>query len=222
MKRPTKTTTTPTSAHHTRPWHDAERHLARTDKRLARVIRAIGPCGLTPSRGGFEFLARSIVFQQLSLKAAGTIFRRLKDLLGGCVTANRMLELSPAQMRTAGISRQKATYLHDLARKAISRDLPIARLPRLSDERVRDAITSVKGLGAWSADMYLIFVLNRPNILPTLDVGVRNGVELVYGIRPDAEQFAALQQLWAPYCSIACWYLWAEKNRRKPRTRKRP
>ncbi|MCC6963157.1 MAG: DNA-3-methyladenine glycosylase 2 family protein [candidate division Zixibacteria bacterium] len=220
MKKPRKTTT-PTGAGQSRPWHAAERHLARTDKRLARVIRAIGPCDLTPSRGGFEFLARSIVFQQLSLKAAGTIFRRLKDLLGGRVTAKRMLELSPAQMRTAGISRQKATYLHDLAQKVISRELPITRLPRLSDERVRAAITSVNGLGAWSADMYLIFVLNRPNVLPTLDVGVRNGVELVYGTRPDAEQFAALQQLWAPYCSIACWYLWAEKNRRMSRTRQR-
>jgi len=220
MKTPSRTTASSGVRRH-RPWHEAERHLARTDKRLARVIRAIGPCDLAPSRGGFEFLARSIVFQQLSLKAAGTIFRRLRDLLGGRVTAQRMLGLSPAQMRTAGISRQKATYLHDLAQKVISRELPIARLPRLSDERVRDAITGVKGLGPWSADMYLIFVLNRPNVLPTLDVGVRNGVEMVYGTRPDAEQFAALQQLWAPYCSIACWYLWAEKNRRQSRTRQR-
>ncbi len=156
---------------------------------------------------------RSIVYQQLSLKAAGTIYGRLKSLAGGRITARRISDLTPGQLRSAGISRQKATYLADLSARVLSGKLPLAHLSRVSDDRVRELITSVKGLGPWSADMYLIFVLNRPNILPTLDVGVRIGIELVYGTRPDAQTWDLLRKRWSPYCSVAAWYMWARKNR---------
>ncbi len=156
---------------------------------------------------------RSIVYQQLSLKAAGTIYGRLKSLAGARVTARRISALTAGQLRSAGISRQKAAYLADLSARVLSGRLPLAHLSRVSDDRVRELITSVKGLGPWSADMYLIFVLNRPNILPTLDVGVRIGIELVYGTRPDAQTWDLLRKRWSPYCSVAAWYLWAKKNR---------
>lgn len=195
-------------------WKDAVAHLKRSDLILARAIKLIGPCALDKGVGGFDTLARTIIYQQLSLKAAGTIFGRIKHLAGKSkLTPASVVGLSDGQLRSAGVSRPKISYLRDLCSRVSASEISFRNFPRMSDDQVRVALTSVKGLGVWSADMYLIFVMNRTNVLPTKDQGLINGICLLYRCQIPEIDWDELRTRWSPYCSIASWYLWAYKNR---------
>ena len=188
----------------------AVRHLKKSDPVLAAIIERVGPYRLTFREPTFETLVRSIAFQQLNGKAAKTIFDRLVAAAGGSLTPESILALTPDEMRAVGLSRQKLAYMRDLAERTRSGEIDFARLPAMSDEDVIEHLTRVKGIGEWSAQMFLMFALRRPNILPTADYGVRAAIMKNYRKRklPDHKQIVKLARAWHPYCSVACWYLW--------------
>ena len=189
------------------------RLLLRRDPVLAALIRAHGPCGLADGAGidYFAALVRSIVFQQLSTKAASTIHARLLGLLpDGKATAQALAALTEEQFRSVGISRQKSMYLRDLAEKVVSGVVTLDAVEQLDDEGVITALTTVKGIGRWTAEMFLMFRLHRPDVLPVGDLGILTAVQRAYGMRkrPTPERLRKLGEAWKPYRSIACWYLW--------------
>jgi DNA-3-methyladenine glycosylase II len=163
-----------------------------------------------PTLDPFPALVRTITAQQISTKAAATIHGRLIALMPGGVMPDALLELSDDQFRQAGLSRQKAAYLRDLASKVNSGELPIASLHELDDEAVIEAIVKVKGLGRWSAEMFLMFRLRRPDVLPVGDLGIVNAIQRLYGLRkrPTAARMQKIGEAWRPYRTVACWYLW--------------
>jgi len=158
----------------------------------------------------FEMLARAIVFQQLSTKAATTIYRRLEEAAGGALTPESIQNLSVGEMRRAGLSRQKLGYIRDLAEHALSGKVDFAKLPAMSDEQVIASLTDIKGVGVWTAHMFLLFSLRRPNVLPIGDLGVRVAIQKAYRKRkmPTPKQVERIARGWHPYCSYAAWYLW--------------
>jgi DNA-3-methyladenine glycosylase II len=191
----------------------ARRHLATADPVLATAIRQIGPCGLATRAGRppFETLARSIVSQQLSARAATTIFARVQALLAdGRVRPADLLALAETDLRLAGLSSRKIQYVRDLAQRVESGALRLDVLARRSDEEVIDALTEVKGIGQWTAEMFLIFRLRRPDVLPLDDQGLVGAVKKLYRMRtaPTPERLTRLAEPWRPYRSVACWYLW--------------
>jgi DNA-3-methyladenine glycosylase II len=188
----------------------AVRHLKKSDPVLAAIIQRVGPCRLTFREPTFESLIRSIAFQQLNGKAAKSIYDRLVAAAGGKLTPESVLGLTIQQMRAVGLSRQKLAYMRDLAERTRSGEIDFARLPAMSDEDVIEHLTRVKGIGVWSAQMFLMFALRRPNVLPTADYGVRAAIKKEYRKRklPDHKQIVKLARVWHPYCSVACWYLW--------------
>lgn len=185
-------------------------HLKKSDAILASIIARVGPCKMTYREPTFEMLARAIVFQQLSTKAARTIYGRLEEAAGGALTPQAIQNLSVGEMRRAGLSRQKLGYIRDLAEHAISGKVDFARLPEMSDEEVIAALTDIKGIGVWTAHMFLLFSLRRPNILPVGDLGVRMAIQRFYRKRklPTPKQIEQVAKTWHPYCSYAAWYLW--------------
>lgn len=158
----------------------------------------------------FRALVRSIVFQQLHGKAARAIFDRLQDKAGGKITPDSILNLRPAQMRTLGLSRQKLTYIRDLARKTRDGVVRFDKFPEMGDDEVIAELTQVKGIGQWTAHMFLMFALRRGNILPTGDFGVRSAMRKAYGMKvmPKPRTMERIAKCWHPYCSIASWYMW--------------
>ena len=188
----------------------AVRHLKKSDPVLAAIIERVGPYRVTFREPTFQTLVRSIAFQQLNGKAARSIFDRLVAAAGGTLTPESILALTVEQMRAVGLSRQKLSYIRDLAERTRLGEIDFARLPEMSDEDVIEHLTRVKGIGVWSAQMFLMFALQRPNILPTADYGVRAAIKKQYRKRklPDHEQIVKLARAWHPYCSVACWYLW--------------
>jgi DNA-3-methyladenine glycosylase II len=192
----------------------ATRLLARRDPVLGAIIRAQGPCELGAARDRFDhfaMLVRAIVFQQLSGKAATTIHTRLIELLPlRRADAAAIAALSDEQLRTAGISRQKARYLRDLCDKVAAGDVPLDSLDSMTDDEVIDALTRVKGIGRWTAEMFLIFRLQRPDVLPVDDLGIVTAMRRAYGLRkkPTPERMRKIGEAWRPYRSIASWYLW--------------
>jgi DNA-3-methyladenine glycosylase II len=191
----------------------ARRILLRRDPVLAALIRQHGPCGLAAAQRSdhFSALVRAIVFQQLSTKAASTIYSRLVALLpGGELTPAALAALSDDQLRSAGISRQKGSYLRDLCAKVGKGVVPLDDLEGMDDEQVVAALTTVKGIGRWSAEMFLMFRLHRPDVLPVGDLGIVNAVMKVYRLRkkPTPERLRRLGEAWKPYRSVASWYLW--------------
>ena len=189
------------------------RLLLRKDPVLAALIRAHGPCGLADGVRieYFAALARSIIFQQLSTKAASTIHSRFLGLLpDGQVTAPALAALTDEQFRSVGISRQKSMYLRDLSEKVASGVVALEAVEHLDDEDVITALTTVKGVGRWTAEMFLMFRLHRPDVLPVGDLGILTAVQRAYGLRkrPTPERLRKLGEAWRPYRSIACWYLW--------------
>ena len=155
-------------------------------------------------------LARAIVFQQLSTKAARTIYGRLEEAAGGALTPESIQNLSVGEMRRAGLSRQKLGYIRDLAEHALSGKVDFAKLPAMSDEEVIASLTDIKGVGVWTAHMFLLFSLRRPNVLPVGDLGVRMAIQKAYRKRkmPTPKQVEQIAKGWHPYCSYAAWYLW--------------
>ena len=192
----------------------ARRALLRKDPVLAAIIKRHGPCGLGAARERFDHFAmmvRAIVFQQLSTKAATTIHDRLMGLLpGGVPNAAALAALTDEQLRGAGISRQKALYLRDLCDKVASGAVQLDLVDALDDEAVIAALTTVKGVGRWTAEMFLIFRLQRPDVLPVGDLGIVTAVQRAYGLRkpPTPDRLRRIGEAWRPYRSIACWYLW--------------
>ena len=188
-------------------------HLRKVDPVMARLIDTIGTCKLTLRDQGshFDAIARSIVFQQLSGKAASTIHGRFEGLYGGRSPLPAELTVTPDErLRGAGLSRGKSAYLKDLAARVVSGDLPVEMLHELSDEEVIAALTRVKGIGRWTAQMFLMFRLGRPDVLPDLDLGVQKGIQIAYRLRklPSPERVKKIGAKWAPYRTIASWYLW--------------
>ena len=191
----------------------AVRHLKRVDPALRRVIERVGACGLHLRVDGhaFDHVARAIVYQQLSGKAAATIYARVHALYGGRPpTPAELVATLPARLRRAGLSRQKASYLKDLARHALSGAVPFDMLDTLPDDAVIEALTAVRGIGVWTAQMFLMFRLGRLDVLPVLDLGIQKGMRRTYGLRrlPKPAQMERIAAAWRPYRSIACWYLW--------------
>ena len=156
-------------------------------------------------------LLRSIVGQQLSTKAARTIYERLTEIFGGRTpTPRELLEADPELIREAGLSRAKVSYLRDLAEHVEDGELDLQALPELADEEVSAQLTAIKGLGQWTVDMFLIFHLGRPDVLPVGDLGIRRAVQVQYGLKelPDAQKLAEIAEPWRPWRSLACLYLW--------------
>jgi len=190
----------------------ARRVLMRRDPILAAVIRKHKTRSLldTPAMDPFPALCRTITAQQISTKAAATIHGRLVALMPRGVTPKAMLALTDEHLRGAGLSRQKMAYLRDLAIKVQEGELPVHSLHELTDEDVIEAIVKVKGLGRWSAEMFLMFRLHRPDILPVDDLGIVNAMQRLYGLRkrPKPDRMKKIAESWRPYRTVACWYLW--------------
>ena len=196
---------------------EAVEHLRRSDPVLASVIETVGAFAMIYREPTFETLARAIVFQQLNGKAARTIWQRLVDAAGGEPLApEALLKLRTPALRRVGLSRQKATFVRELARHVTEGKLDFAAMPALSDEEVTNALTQVKGIGEWTAHMFLIFALRRPDVLPTGDYGVRAAIKKLYRKRklPTPRHMEKLARSWRPYCSVACWYLWRSMDTR--------
>jgi len=186
-------------------------HLKQADGVLAAIIERVGPFRMEYREPDFQLLVRSIVNQQLSGKAAATIFKRLKEAAkDDPLTPESILKLRPAKMRSVGLSKQKTTYIRDLARLTRAGELVFEHLPALEDAAVIERLTSLKGVGVWTAHMFLIFALRRPNVLPVGDLGVRAAIKKAYGLAelPKPAEIERLAQSWHPYCSVASWYLW--------------
>jgi DNA-3-methyladenine glycosylase II len=158
----------------------------------------------------FSSLAEAIVYQQLNGKAAVTIFRRFAALAGEPLTPSGILKLSDEQLRSVGLSKQKSAYLKDLSAKTAAGALDFSRLAGLPDEEVIQHLTQVKGIGVWTAHMFLMFSLRRPDVLPTGDYGVQMAIRKHYKKRklPKPQDMEKIAKVWAPYRSVACWYLW--------------
>ena len=206
-------------------------HLRRVDPVLARVIDAVGPCRFTVRDTGshLDHVLRAIVYQQLSGSAASTIHGRVVALYGGASpTAAQLLDTPEDSLRAAGLSRQKIGYLKDLAQRVHANDLPIDDLHELDDTAVIEALTRVKGIGRWTAEMFLMFRLGRPDVLPDLDLGIRKAIQRAYRLRrlPNSERVHAIGAAWSPYRTIASWYLWrsleVDDGRPRPTKRARP
>ena len=185
-------------------------HLKKCDPVLRAIIERVGPFRIEYGPAEFASLAEAIVYQQLNGKAALTIFNRFADLAGRPITPEGILKLSDEQMRSVGLSKQKSAYLKDLAAKTASGLLNFSRLPDLSDKEVIKHLTQVKGIGVWTAHMFLIFSLRRPNVLPTGDYGVQMAVKKHYKKRklPKPKDMEKIARAWEPYRSVACWYMW--------------
>ena len=181
---------------------------------LARVIDSIGPFTLEPRGGSFRALAQAIFFQQLAGPAARAIMGRVLDLLGTddarFFTSEEFLAASDEDLRAAGLSRQKLAYLRDLADKFASGQLRDDEFADLDDEEVISRVSSVKGIGRWTAEMFLIFSLGRPDVLPVDDLGVRRGFQQVYALdgMPSPEQMRSIAEPWRPFRTVGTWYMW--------------
>ena len=193
----------------------AVRHLSKADDRLAELIKVVGPFSaeLRSMSSPFEALARNIVYQQLNGTAAATIHSRVLALFGGKsrMRPQDILEASDEALRSAGLSRNKAEALRDLAAKTLDGTVPtLARLRRMSDEEIIERLTAVRGIGRWTVEMLLMFRLGRPDVLPVGDYGVRKGFSLVYqpDELPTPKQLAEYGERWRPYRTVASWYMW--------------
>jgi 3-methyladenine DNA glycosylase/8-oxoguanine DNA glycosylase len=193
----------------------ARRLLMSRDPVLGAIIRANGPCGLAEVQRDdpFHALVEAIVSQQLSSKAAATIFDRFVALFPGrgFPAPDAILGASLESLRGAGLSRQKTGYIHDLCRRILDGSLRLGALGRMDDEAVIKALTEVRGIGRWTAEMFLMFTLHRPDVLPVDDLGIVKAVQRAYGLRkpPRPDRIRGIGEAWRPYRSVASWYLWA-------------
>ena len=188
-------------------------HLKRADPVLADIIARVGACHMEPRRSGthYDALVRSIIYQQLSGKAAGTIHRRFCALFpSNRPRAELVLSKDDPTLRSVGLSRQKVSYLRDLSARVVDGSLPLAHLGRLSDDAIIEHLVQVKGIGRWTVQMFLMFRLGRPDVLPELDLGVQNAIQRAYGLktRPSPKEVLSMGEKWRPHASVASWYLW--------------
>jgi DNA-3-methyladenine glycosylase II len=197
-------------------WTAEDRKLMKADKRLAAVMKERGPIDPETDRRGsrpdpYEALARAIVGQQLSTKAAASIWTRLLELFDGDAPApEELLRKRPQTLRKAGLSNAKVRFLRDLAKHVKDGDLDLSRLKSLSDEDVIATLIEVNGIGRWTAEMFLIFHLGRPDVVSTGDLGIRRAVQITYGMDdlPGPEELERIAEEWRPHRTLACLYLW--------------
>ncbi len=191
--------------------NEAIRHLRQADPVMREVIRRAGPFRLKLRRDRFYSLVSSIISQQISGKAAASIRRRIEDYVAPeRISPENLQRLKPQQLRGLGVSPQKAGYLLDLAERVASGELKLNRMGRMSDEDVIEALIQVKGIGVWTAQMFLIFALGRPDVFPHDDLGVRAAIRNLYGLDelPTKEVSHRIATPWRPYASVASWYCW--------------
>jgi DNA-3-methyladenine glycosylase II len=185
--------------------------LRKKDKDMRRIIDACGPYALKPKRGHFAALCRAIIGQQLAVAAAATIYERFRKLFPtGRPNPEALLRIREPRLRQAGLSNQKLGYLRDLATHFSNGTIPHRRLNGMSDEEVIVSLTAVKGIGLWTAQMFLIFVLARPDVWPTGDLGIRRALERSFGVSTEAslDDLEQVGEPWRPFRSYAAWYLW--------------
>ncbi len=194
---------------------DSVEYLRKNDTVIRGIIDIIGPCTLKPSKDYYNSLVKSIIHQQLSNKAAGTIYSRFLNQLNNKLSPKNLLDLTDEEFKKAGVSKQKKAYLRDLSEKFYNGNIDLSKLSVLEDEEVINQLTSVRGIGKWSAEMFLIFCLNRLNVLPLDDVGFRNSIKHNYKLKqkPSKEEVLEISKKWVPYRSIAVWYLWQSLNK---------
>ncbi len=186
-------------------------HLKRSDPVMAQIIERIGAYKIEYREPVFQTLVRSIVYQQLHGKAAAAIFGRLKEAArADPLTPESILGLRPQRLRALGLSPQKLSYIRDLARLTRAGKVDFQRCASLDDEAVIEHLTRVKGVGVWTAHMFLIFALRRPDVLPTGDLGIRAAMKKAYHLPdlPKPDEMARIAAPWRPHRSAACWYLW--------------
>jgi len=179
---------------------------------MARIIRRVGPCRIAPSPPGFSTIVRCIIYQQLSGKVAFRLLERLREEVGGehALLPENVLRLTPERMRELGLSRQKIRYIRDFAAGCRNGEIDLEALHRLPDDEVLQRLISRKGVGPWTAHMYMIFALGRLDVLPIGDLGVRVAVGKAYGFdeTPSPGEVEEIAAPWRPYATIATWYLW--------------
>lgn len=190
----------------------AIQHLKQSDPVMAGIVDRVGPYRIQYKQADFHSLARSIVYQQLSGKAAATIFARVVEAAKGQdpLTPEVILRVRPEKLRAAGLSQQKLTYVRDLAQKTRDGVIDFSRLPRMEDEAVIEHLTQVKGVGVWTVQMLLMFALKRKDVLPLADLGIRNAMQRAYELPqpPKPKEMEEIAEKWRPYRTVACWYLW--------------
>ena len=197
----------------TKEYRKAVAHLRNVDPVMAEVISKVGPFKLALRTAGthFDALVRSIVYQQLSGKAAATIHGRVLQLFDpNAPLPAQIIATDHETLRRAGLSNQKASYLRNLAEHALNGSVPIESLHELTDDEIIAALVQVKGIGRWSAQMFLMFRLGRPNVLPDLDLGVQKGIQTAYRMKklPSPKKVLEVGAKWTPYRSMASWYMW--------------
>ena len=200
-------------------WNAAAAHLSGVDPVLAAIIRQVGPCTLAPRKDHFGALCQSIMNQQISMAAARTIWERFRRLFPRSrPTPGAMLTLTDEQLRGAGLSRSKVGYVRSLAAHFDSGAFPARKLAGMDDEQIVQALLPVKGIGRWTAEMFLIFVLNRTDLLPVDDLGLRTQFQRAYGkkTKPEARTMIRAAEKWRPFRSVATWYLWRSQAFLKP------
>ena len=186
-------------------------HFDRHDPQMAKVIRAVGPFKLKRNKNYFQVLCESIIAQQISTKAARAITKRFKKLFDGhSLIPEKVLSLETDRLRGAGLSKQKISYLKDLSKHFFEKSIQPHRLPYLSNEDIILQLTAVHGIGRWTAEMFLIFSLNRLDVLPVDDLGFRSAVKNIYNLKdiPPTRKIRQLAKPWNPYETIATWYCW--------------
>lgn len=186
-------------------------HLRTADPVMRQLIDRAGPCELTLRRGRFQTLVRSIIAQQISTSAARSIRRRLlARLKPGNLTPARLTRETADTLRLVGLSKQKAAYILDLARKVQARQVRLDRVHRFSDEEIIEELVQVKGIGVWTAQMFLIFCLGRPDVFPHGDLGVRSALRNLYRLKdlPDRDTAHQIARPWRPFATVASWYCW--------------
>lgn len=197
-------------------WDDAEKFLSK-DKYIGPLIKKYGPCKISPIDQKLYFidLVESIVSQQLSGKAAKTIFGRVSAGAGE-TTPKNILKVSDEDFRSYGLSRQKLSYIKDLSQKVLDGSLKIELLSKLSDEEIIQELVLVKGIGVWTAQMFLMFSLGRPDVFPLGDLGIKNGIEKLLGKQLLIGEIGEYAVQWKPFRTVAAWYVWANLDNREP------
>jgi DNA-3-methyladenine glycosylase II len=206
----------------------AVRHLKRVDPVMRRIIERVGPCLLHErvQTNRLRALVAAIIAQQISWHAARTVEARFCAIYG-CDSANRhskfprpeqILATPVRRLRSAGLSRQKVRYIRDIAARASNGQLPFARLGRMRDDAIMERLTTVKGIGRWTAEIFMLISLGRPDVLPVDDLGLQHAIRVAYGLRrmPSEKKMTELAERWRPYRSVASWYLWRSRRQQTP------
>jgi DNA-3-methyladenine glycosylase II len=195
-------------------WSQAETHLRAASPHLARAIDLVGPCTLAPRKDYFVVLCKAIFTQQISTAVATVLFGRFRDKFPSRRPTPALvldaMNRDPECFAGCGLSRQKRRYVRDLAEHFATNQIPTRKLAAMSDQDVIDALIKVKGIGRWTAEMFLIFNLNRPDVLPVDDLGLQQGAQKIFGLKkvPDKKALTKMAEPWRPYRSIATWYIW--------------